>query len=171
VNSTTIPTPAGPLTILEHDGAVRAAGFTDDIGALLALVHPRLRSDPRPRGDLGPVTAAVASYLDGELAAIDTVPVEQVSDGAYFEPAWRTLREVKPGDPVTYTAYAALTGRPRAIRAAAAACARNAAALFVPGHRVLRTDGSLGGYRWGLPVKRWLLAHEASPIHGVDSRS
>ena len=43
---------------------------------------------------------------------------------------------------------------------ATSACARNAVALFVPCHRVLRTDGTLGGYRWGLDVKRWLLAHE-----------
>ncbi|MEU4712555.1 MGMT family protein, partial [Micromonospora purpureochromogenes] len=50
--------------------------------------------------------------------------------------------------------------RPAAVRAAAAACARNAAALFVPCHRVLRTDGTLGGYRWGLDVKEWLLGHE-----------
>jgi methylated-DNA-[protein]-cysteine S-methyltransferase len=70
------------------------------------------------------------------------------------------MRDIKPGAPVTYTAFAELSGRPAAVRGAASACARNAAALFVPCHRVLRTDGSLGGYRWGLPVKRWLLDHE-----------
>jgi methylated-DNA-[protein]-cysteine S-methyltransferase len=161
MNSTTIPTPAGPLTILEHDGAVRAAGFTPDAEALLALVHPTLRAQPRPRPDLGSVTDAVRAYLDGDLTAIDDVPVEQRTDGAYLDHAWRTLREVKPGHPVTYTGFAALTGRPRAVRAAASACARNAAALFVPCHRVLRTDGSLGGYRWGVDVKKWLLGHEA----------
>jgi methylated-DNA-[protein]-cysteine S-methyltransferase len=68
---------------------------------------------------------------------------------------------VKPGQPVSYTAFAALAGRPAATRAAAQACARNAVALFVPCHRVLRSDGSLGGFRWGLHVKRWLLAHES----------
>ena len=68
---------------------------------------------------------------------------------------------VKPGAPVTYTQFAELAGRPAAIRAAAAACARNPSALFVPCHRVFRTDGSLGGYRWGLPVKTWLLEHES----------
>ncbi|MFY9265749.1 MAG: MGMT family protein, partial [Solirubrobacterales bacterium] len=47
------------------------------------------------------------------------------------------------------------------VRAAGTACGTNAAALFVPCHRVLRTDGSLGGFGWGLPVKEWLLAHEA----------
>jgi methylated-DNA-[protein]-cysteine S-methyltransferase len=76
--------------------------------------------------------------------------------------AWHVMREIKPGDPVTYSRYAELAGRPAAIRAAAAACARNAVALIVPCHRVLRTDGSLGGYRWGLPVKSWLLAHESA---------
>ncbi|MFC0528045.1 methylated-DNA--[protein]-cysteine S-methyltransferase [Phytohabitans kaempferiae] len=159
--STTIATPAGPLTILASDaGAVRAAGFTTDVAGLLSLVHPGLREEPRPRPDLGPVTAAVASYLDGDLAAIDEVPVEQHTGGEFLAHAWETLREVKPGHPVTYTGFAELAGRPGAVRAAATACARNAAALFVPCHRVVGTDGTLRGYRWGLDVKKWLLAHE-----------
>ena len=54
------------------------------------------------------------------------------------------------------------SGRPGAIRAAAAACARNAVALFVPCHRIIRTDGALGGFRYGLEVKRVLRAHEAA---------
>ncbi|TDC47347.1 methylated-DNA--[protein]-cysteine S-methyltransferase [Micromonospora sp. KC207] len=157
-----LTTPAGPLSVLTGpDGAVRAAGFTVDPESLVPLVHPALRGSVRRRADLGPVTAAVTAYLDGESTAIDPVPVQQHTGGAFQAHAWRVLREVEPGRPVTYTAYAALAGRPAAVRAAAAACARNAAALFVPCHRVLRTDGTLGGYRWGLDVKRWLLAHEA----------
>ncbi|BCJ60326.1 putative methylated-DNA:protein-cysteine methyltransferase [Micromonospora endophytica] len=161
IDTATIDTPAGPFTVLTGpQGAVRAAGFTPDPAHLLPLIHPSLRGDLRQRTELGPVSAAVAAYLDGELTAIDTVPVEQHSGGVFLSHAWRVLRDVKPGEPVTYTGYAALAGRPAAVRAAAAACARNAAALFVPCHRVLRTDGTLGGYRWGLPVKEWLLAHE-----------
>ena len=161
IDSATIDTPVGPLTILAGpDGAVRAAGFTADPAAVLAVVHPSLRGEPRRRRELGSVTTAVAAYLGGDLTAIDDVPVRQHSGGAFMSHAWQVLREVKPGQPVTYTGYAALAGRPAAVRAAAAACARNAAALFVPCHRVLRTDGKLGGYRWGLPVKEWLLAHE-----------
>ena len=161
IDSATIDTPVGPLTILAGpDGAVRAAGFTADPAAGLAVVHPSLRGEPRRRRELGSVTTAVAAYLGGDLTAIDDVPVRQHSGGAFMSHAWQVLREVKPGQPVTYTGYAALAGRPAAVRAAAAACARNAAALFVPCHRVLRTDGKLGGYRWGLPVKEWLLAHE-----------
>ncbi|MGK5742727.1 methylated-DNA--[protein]-cysteine S-methyltransferase [Micromonospora sp. URMC 103] len=161
IDTAVLATPAGPLTILTGpDGAVRAAGFTADPEGLLPLLHPALRGPLRERADLGPVTAAVRSYLDGDLTAIDAVPVEQRTGGEFMGHAWRVLREVKPGDPVTYTAFAGLAGRPLAVRAAAAACARNAAALFVPCHRVLRTDGTLGGYRWGLDVKKWLLGHE-----------
>jgi len=161
VNTTTMSTPTGPLTIVATDeGVVRAAGFTANVDELLALVHPSLRGQPRPRADLGPVTDAVLSYLDGDLTALDAVPVEQRSGGTFLGHAWDVLREVKPGAPVTYTEYAALAGRPAAVRAAAQACARNAAAPFVPCHRVLRTDGTLGGYRYGLGVKKWLLGHE-----------
>ncbi|GLY23216.1 methylated-DNA--[protein]-cysteine S-methyltransferase [Micromonospora sp. NBRC 101691] len=161
IDSSTVDTPAGPFSVLvTPDGAVRAAGFTSDLDGLLGLVHPTLRGPVRSRTELGTVTTAVAAYLDGDLAAIDAVPVEQHTDGLFLAHAWQVLRDVKPGDPVTYTAFAGLAGRPAAVRAAAAACARNAAALFVPCHRVLRTDGSLGGYRWGLDVKKWLLGHE-----------
>jgi methylated-DNA-[protein]-cysteine S-methyltransferase len=165
VNSTsTMITPAGPLTVVVGpDGAVRAAGFTDRADALLPLVHPGLRDEPRAVRDLGDVSAAVRSYLDGDLAAIDAVAVEQRTEGAFMAHAWAVMRDIKPGEPVTYTAFAALAGRPAAVRAAAAACARNAAALFVPCHRVLRTDGTLGGYRWGVDVKTWLLTHEGRP--------
>ncbi|HEX5857505.1 MAG TPA: MGMT family protein, partial [Microbacterium sp.] len=63
--------------------------------------------------------------------------------------------------PLSYTAFAAELGSPRAVRAAASICARNAPALFVPCHRVLRGDGSLGGFAWGTDVKRALLDREA----------
>jgi methylated-DNA-[protein]-cysteine S-methyltransferase len=90
------------------------------------------------------------------------VAVRQQTDGAFLAAAWQVLRKVAPGEPVSYTELATRTGNPRANRAAAQACARNAAALFVPCHRVIRTDGSLGGFRWGVDVKRWLLSHESA---------
>jgi methylated-DNA-[protein]-cysteine S-methyltransferase len=163
MNMTTLDTPAGPFTILaSDDNAVRAAGFTTDVPELLRLVHPSLRAEPRARPDLGPVTAALRSYLDGDVTAIDDVPVEQRTGGTFLAHAWDTLRHVKPGQPVTYTELAELAGRAGAIRAAASACARNAVALFIPCHRVIGTDGTLRGYRWGIDVKKWLLAHEAT---------
>ena len=158
----TLETPAGPFTaVVDADGAVLASGWTADVDVLLPLIHPSLRPTAvRALGDVGAVSAAIARYHDGDLDAVDAVPVRQRS-GAFLEHAWDVLRTVPAGAPVTYTEYAAKAGRSAAVRAAASACARNAAALFVPCHRVLRTDGSLGGFRWGLPVKRRLLEHEA----------
>jgi methylated-DNA-[protein]-cysteine S-methyltransferase len=161
--SSTVDTPAGAFTVLATDEAVLASGWTTDLDALTRLVHPSLRppAAPRPRPDLGAVTKAVLGYLDGDLTAIDDVPVSQHSTGLFLADAWRILRTVPAGEPVSYAGFAARAGRPAAVRAAAQACARNAAALFIPCHRVLRSDGTLGGYRWGVPVKRWLLDHEA----------
>jgi methylated-DNA-[protein]-cysteine S-methyltransferase len=159
----TMETPAGPFTLVTADsGAVRAAGFTTNVPGLVGLIHPALVEPAEPADDVGPAQAAVRAYFAGDLTALDMIAVEQHTGGEFMGHAWQVMREIKPGDPVTYSRYAQLAGRPAAIRAAAAACARNAVALIVPCHRVLRTDGSLGGYRWGLPVKSWLLEFESA---------
>lgn len=168
----TLDTPVGPFTaVLDADGAVLASGWTASVDALLPLVHPTLRpASVTSRLDLGEVTASIAAYHRGELAAIDDVPVRQRS-GEFLGHAWDVLRAVPAGAPVSYTELAAKSGRPDAVRAAASACARNAAALFVPCHRALRRDGSLGGFRWGPGTKRWLLDHEsASRVRGARAR-
>ncbi len=156
--SMTITTPVGPFTILGRDSAVLAAGFTDDERALLPLVPPHLHTPGD--ADLDLAAKAVEAYFDGDLTALDAIAVEQRS-GPFLSEAWVALRAIPAGAPVSYTELAARAGRPAAVRAAAQACARNAAALFVPCHRVVRTDGSLGGYRWGIEIKRYLLTHEA----------
>ncbi len=160
----TVATPPGPVTVVvtRHEGAdvVLASGWTDDVADLLPVVHRSLRPAWVERADRLPVLDAVEAFCAGDVTAIDAVPVRQRS-GPFLEDAWEVLRTVPPGEPDTYTAFAARCGRPAAVRAAAGACARNAAALFVPCHRVLATGGGLGGFRWGTPVKRWLLDHEA----------
>ena len=157
----TITTAFGPFTaVVDAEGAVLASGWTATTAELMPQVHPSLRPDALVEGDIGPVADAIVRYHDGDLAAIDTVPVRQRS-GEFRAHAWDVLRNVPAGAPVTYTEFAAKSGRPLAVRAAAGACAMNAAALFVPCHRVLRTDGTLGGFRWGVDVKQQLLAHEA----------
>ncbi|MCL1871639.1 MAG: methylated-DNA--[protein]-cysteine S-methyltransferase [Promicromonosporaceae bacterium] len=181
----TVTTPDGPFTVVTSDGAVLASGWTPDVEDLLELIHPTLRPaapssavvGPRDSGhegsepeSQGPTTGenatlaqaldAVGAYYDGDLDAPAAVPVRQVS-GEFRQHAWDVLRDVAPGEVVTYTEYAARAGRPSAVRAAAGACAMNAAALFVPCHRVLRTDGTLGGFRYGLEVKSSLLTRES----------
>ncbi|GAA1316003.1 methylated-DNA--[protein]-cysteine S-methyltransferase [Pseudonocardia xinjiangensis] len=159
----TLDTPIGPFTaVVDEDGAVLTSGWTASVDELLPQVHLSLRPTELVAGDIGAVRDAVIRYHEGELSAVADVPVRQRS-GEFLQHAWDVLRTVPPGAPVTYTEYAAKAGRPLAVRAAASACARNAAALFVPCHRVLRTDGTMGGFRWGVPAKRRLLDHE-SPV-------
>ncbi|GAA4742616.1 methylated-DNA--[protein]-cysteine S-methyltransferase [Actinomycetospora chibensis] len=159
----TVPTPLGPFTALvDADGAVLAAGWTDDADALLALVHPELRpAEPARRAELGDVTAAVAAYHDGDPEPATSTPVRQ-RGGAATSAIWEQLRAVPPGAPTTYGELAVAAGHPRGHRIAARACITNAATLFVPCHRVLRRGGALGGYRWGLELKERLLGLEAS---------
>jgi methylated-DNA-[protein]-cysteine S-methyltransferase len=165
----TVSTPPGPFTVVVTrgpDGAdvVLAGGWTDDVSVLLPVIHRSLRPVWVEEADSLPVLDVVDAFVAGDLAAIDDVAVHQRS-GPFLEDAWEVLRTVPAGQPDTYAAFAARCGRPAAVRAAANACARNAAALFVPCHRVLGSDGGLGGFRWGTPVKRWLLDHEAAHAH------
>ncbi|MEV0359075.1 methylated-DNA--[protein]-cysteine S-methyltransferase [Nocardia sp. NPDC050697] len=165
-----VATPIGPFTALvDADGAVLASGWTADAEGLRGLIHPALRPESlRARDGLGSVTAAITAFHDGEVGVIDGVPVRQRS-GPFLLHAWDVLRTVPAGEPLTYTEFASVAGRPAATRAAANACARNAVALFVPCHRILRIGGALGGFRWGLEAKRWLLAHEARAVAGAGS--
>jgi methylated-DNA-[protein]-cysteine S-methyltransferase len=161
--STTVDTQFGPFTIItDAEGSVLASGWTADVNELLPLIHASLRGDPLARKDLGAASRAATAYHRGDLTAPNSVPVRQESSGIFLADAWKTLRDVPAGEPVTYTEFAARTGNPAAIRAAAQACARNAAALFVPCHRVIRAGGQLGGFRWGVDLKRQLLDHEVT---------
>ena len=163
---TTLATPDGPFTLLASDGVVLASGWTADTEAVLARLRPEQRpaevsvveaDDP----DVAGPAAAVAAYYDGDLGALDAVVVEQHGSD-WRQRGWQRLRGIAPGAPLSYAAFAEELGNPSAVRAAASICATNAPALFVPCHRVLRSDGSLGGFAWGVEVKRSLLAREAA---------
>jgi methylated-DNA-[protein]-cysteine S-methyltransferase len=176
----TIDTPIGPFSMTGNGFAVTEAGFHCACEATLGQCRheadafpPDLEGNERafkiaqsrhrrgselPNAGVPPeAVKAIESYFDGDFDAIGSVPVRQ-SGTPYLEHCWDVLRTLR--EPVTYTEFAHLTGKPHAVRAAAQGCARNHIALFVPCHRVLRADGSLGGYRWGLHIKEWLLEHE-----------
>ena len=157
----TVATPTGRFTFVVDDaGAVLASGWTDDAASLLPSIHRALRpASSRWSQELTAVSDAVEAYYAGQLDAIDAVAVRQRS-GPYVEKVWESLRAVAPGSPMTFAQLAEAAGHPTAIRATATACARNAATLFVPCHRVLRQDGTVAGFRYGKPLKQWLLTYE-----------
>lgn len=162
----TVDTVDGPFTVVTRNDDVIASGWTADVESLVALIHPAMR--PEVAGVLAAelanpgmsaAVAAVIAHYAGDVGATRSIPVVQQS-GPFREQAWDVMRDVAPGSSITYTEFAERAGRPAAVRAAAGACAQNAAALFVPCHRILRSDGSLGGFRYGLDIKRRLLERE-----------
>jgi methylated-DNA-[protein]-cysteine S-methyltransferase len=165
VQAMTLPTPVGTLALLVRDDVLVAAGFTDPRDQ-----HGRLHTDDPLRmvNDLGPISAAMTAYFDGDVTAMDVLPVDQPG-GSFRQAAWKVMREVPAGEVISYAELAARAGNPGAVRAAGSACAQNMVAPIVPCHRIVRTGGSLGGYYYGLPVKEWLLAHERAgkgPVQG-----
>ncbi|WP_144711550.1 methylated-DNA--[protein]-cysteine S-methyltransferase [Curtobacterium pusillum] len=156
----TLDTPDGPFTVLEDaQGRVLASGWTDSAERILARLAAKHRPERVTDGTVASADAVDAFYA-GDVEHAMQVPVRQFGTELFNE-GWRQLRRIPAGAVLTYTEFAVAMGRPDAIRAAASVCARNAPALFVPCHRVLRTDGTLGGFAWGLDIKRALLERES----------
>ncbi|MEU8248284.1 methylated-DNA--[protein]-cysteine S-methyltransferase [Nonomuraea sp. NPDC048916] len=165
IEAQVLPTPIGPLSLLVREGVLVAGGFTADPAEMYDRLPPALRAEGLDVvDDLGPAAQAVRDYFDGDLTALDAIPVEQPGS-ATRKRLHQALREVKPGTTVSYAQLAERAGLPRtAARAAGSACAQNLIAPFVPCHRVLPSTGGFGGYYYGVPVKEWLLAHEAGKL-------
>lgn len=152
----TTTTPMGTFGWLSSGPAVVASGWTGDPDYLRDLA--RSEAEIVHGSDVATATA-IGDFFDGDAAALDGVVVDQ-QGGEFISLAWQELRRVPVGRTVTYTELAAAAGRPSAVRAAASACATNRAALFIPCHRVVRSDGGLGGFRYGVAVKQAMLDFE-----------
>jgi AraC family transcriptional regulator of adaptative response/methylated-DNA-[protein]-cysteine methyltransferase len=119
---------------------------------------------PRARllgGDQGfeHLVAAVVGFVESPARGLD-LPLD-VRGTAFQQRVWQALREIPAGSTASYASIAERIGAPRAVRAVGHACAANPLAVAIPCHRVVRTDGALAGYRWGVERKRALLAREA----------
>lgn len=156
-----LATPFGTFSIaVDASGAVVRSGFVaaDELrgDATAEIVGAGNATDA--------VADAVARYCAGDVDALAQIPVAQPG-GPFMQRAWEQMRAVAPGETITYTELAARAGSPGAVRAAGSACARNAVALIVPCHRIVRSDGTFGGYQFGPATKRALLDFERS-AHG-----
>lgn len=160
---------------------IRYAIVTCDLGFLLAAATERgvckigLSDDPAALEDdlrrefpqaelvadetkLAYATAAISAFIAGEQPALD-LPLD-IRATAFQRRVWEALRQIPYGEMRSYEELAAMIEQPGAARAVAGACAKNPVALAIPCHRIVRKDGDLGGYRWGMERKEKLLATE-----------
>jgi AraC family transcriptional regulator of adaptative response/methylated-DNA-[protein]-cysteine methyltransferase len=163
IRYTTLATPLGFVLAARSARGVCSVRVGDDEERLeKELAHEFSRATiERDDAGLGDVAIALAHAVRGEDGA-NELPLD-LAGTAFQLRVWEVLRRIPSGETRTYSQVAAEIGAPRAVRAVGSACGANHVALIIPCHRVIRQDGSLGGYRWGLDVKEALLRAEQGP--------
>ncbi|MHB8263475.1 MAG: methylated-DNA--[protein]-cysteine S-methyltransferase [Acidimicrobiales bacterium] len=160
---TTTDTPCGRFSILANNDGVLAAGFVahpEDLADSLGFDHDGFRIMDAPRHQ---ASLAVQDYMEGDLAALARIPVIQMGT-LFTKSVLRALARTPAGNIISYQALAERAGNPAAQRAAGSACARNKIAIFIPCHRAIPADGTLGRYAYGSERKAWLLQHEGAQV-------
>ncbi len=164
ISYATAPTPLGLLMMGATDRGLCFVQFGDSAGALQAMLraeYPSAQLSAMPAGVRAEFDAwmgALSACLAGTAAA-PTLPLD-LRGTAFQMKVWAYLQQIPSGQLRSYREVAQAIGRPAAVRAVASACAANRVAVLVPCHRVIRGDGGLGGYKWGLERKRALLDRE-----------
>lgn len=146
----------GPVLVAATERGLCRIAFDEGEEGLRAR-FPRARIMPGDE-DFRSLVSQVVEAIAVPGAAMD-LPLD-VRGTAFQQAVWQALRSIPAGETRSYAELAAMVGRPGAVRAAGSACGANALAVAIPCHRVLRTDGSLGGYAYGLERKECLLAAE-----------
>jgi len=155
-------TSLGAILVAATDKGVCAIQFGEDPDALVRGLQDRF---PKAEligadADFEALVARVVGMVEGAADAGD-LPLD-IQGTAFQERVWRALRDIPKGSTASYADVAARIGAPKAVRAVAQACAANPTAVVIPCHRVVRSDGALSGYRWGVERKRALLQREAA---------
>ncbi|HVP60986.1 MAG TPA: bifunctional DNA-binding transcriptional regulator/O6-methylguanine-DNA methyltransferase Ada [Myxococcaceae bacterium] len=157
---TVLDTPLGGLLLARTDRGLCRVAFGESARALETLLRSEFpaaeleRASPESDARLRAAAAAL-----GERSGAERLPLDVEATG-FQRQVWQALRTIPSGSTASYAEVARSVGHPKAVRAVARACATNPVALAVPCHRVVHSDGSLSGYRWGPERKRVLLAAE-----------
>lgn len=160
ITYTIVDSPLSRLLVAATDRGVCTVSMGDTDEMLETHLYDEYPAAQITRDDvsLQPWIGSLLNYLTGQQPHLD-LPLD-VQATAFQAQVWHALREIPYGETRSYSAVAQMIGKPTATRAVARACATNPVALIIPCHRVLREDGKLGGYRWGLERKQALLDQE-----------
>ena len=158
-----VPCALGFVLVAMTSRGVHRVVLGDDPAELETSLRVSLHAAEIVRDDtaLGEISAHVVALASG-AALSHTLPLE-LQGTAFQQRVWRELQRIPRGETITYAELAARIGSPNAVRAVGTACGANPVAMVVPCHRVVRADGSLGGYAWGLERKACLLRDEKLP--------
>lgn len=162
IHYTAVPTSLGLLLVAVTERGVCSVSLGDDEAVLVDALRAEF-----PAAELARATDSRDRLVDSVVAHVegragdDELPLD-VRATAFQWQVWRALQQIPEGATRSYQAVAVELGRPTAARAVARACASNRIAVLIPCHRVVRGDGALGGYRWGIARKAALLAREGS---------
>ena len=167
IHYTAVPTTLGLLLVAVTERGVCSASLGDDEASLVSALKAEYpgaeferASDSRDR-----LVDAVVAHVEGR-SGTDVLPLDLRATSFQWQ-VWRALQRIPQGATRSYQAVATELGRPTAARAVARACASNRIAVLIPCHRVVRGDGELGGYRWGIARKAALLAREGGRDHSA----
>jgi methylated-DNA-[protein]-cysteine S-methyltransferase len=170
------PSPIGTMLLLtDEQDVVRSLDWEDYSARMHELLRHQYGSAKlEPRQTISPARRAIEAYYDGELTAIDTLPVK--TEGTPFQQeVWAALRTIPTGKTTSYGRLAIQLGRPKAMRAVGMANGSNPISIIVPCHRVIGANATLTGYGGGLERKRWLLRHEGAwpqePLLALPARA
>ncbi len=167
LHSITHPTPVGTLTLVASDRGLRAVVWPKSLRKGTGVNGRPHRNPDHPI--LKTTARQLDEYFSGERSTFD-IPLDL--EGTRFQvAAWRSLAQIPFGTTTTYGRQAAGLGIPTAARAVGAANGANPVCIVLPCHRVIGSNGSLTGFGGGLPVKQWLLDHEARVLAASPSRS
>lgn len=162
IRFTVVPSALGLLLVAATDRGVCRISLGDAAGSLERDLRTEFSAATitPDRGGLTAWVQAIVRHLEGRASHLD-LPLD-IRATAFQQRVWAALRKIPYGATRSYQAVAQAIGQPSATRAVARACATNPVAIAIPCHRVVREDGKLGGYRWGIERKRQLLEREAS---------
>jgi AraC family transcriptional regulator of adaptative response/methylated-DNA-[protein]-cysteine methyltransferase len=154
--------PLGKVLVAATDRGVSAVYLGDDESKLVSALR-----EEYPRAEIAAASNGFERWVKEVLLRIDGRPPHlelplDLQATAFQRRVWKELQRIPRGRTRTYSQVARSLGHPKAVRAVARACATNPVSIIVPCHRVVRQDGALAGYRWGLSRKEQLLASERS---------
>lgn len=160
IHYTTGSTTLGPILVAKSATGICAILFSDDSTDLQARFPQSECLATSDDADLAASLAQVIRCVEQPAAGLDLALDPRGT--AFQRRVWQALREIPLGSTLSYSQVAAKIGSPKAVRAVASACAANALGIAIPCHRVVRADGGLAGFRWGISRKNALLAREAT---------